>query len=183
MKSLFLIAAIVAGNFAVAQTSTLPEPMRADTMAEQKPSIGFRTGIADIESSDEQAWEYGVEAGYQPFVPISLAVELSGYVQDSEGPDAGLTRTKLLGKGLYNFGGTIPVIRHSYVGAGVGPVYDNRNNDQEFNLGFAPTAGFDIPLSKKTNEYFTLGATVAYLIVTGDNADALSANGAVKYWF
>ena len=152
-------------------------------MAEQKPSLGIRTGIANVEGSDEQAWEYGVEAGYQPFIPISIAVELSGYVQESDGADEGMTRTKLLGKGLYNFGGTIPVVRHSYLGAGVGPVYDNRNNEQEFNIGLAPVAGFDIPLSRRTSEYLSLGATVAYLIVTGDNADAFSANGALKYWF
>lgn len=183
MKSLLLFAAIVAGNFAVAQTSTLPEPMRANSMAEQKPSLGIRTGIANIEGSDEQAWEYGIEAGYQPYVPISLAVELSGYVQESDGPDPGMTRTKLLGKGLYNFGGTIPVIRHSYLGAGIGPVYDNLDNEQDLNIGLAPIAGFDIPLSRKPNKYFSLGANVAYLFVTGNNADAFSANGAVKYWF
>ena len=183
MKSIFLFAAIVAGNFAFGQSSTLPEPKRADSMAEQKPSIGIRTGVANVEGSDEQAWEYGIEAGYQPYVPISIAVELSGYAQESDGPDAGMTRTKLLGKGMYNFGGTTPVIRHSYVGAGVGPVYDNLNNEQDLNIGLAPLAGFDIPLAKKPSEYLSLGASVAYLIVTGNNADAFSANGALKYWF
>jgi hypothetical protein len=183
MKALILIAAMAAAPLAFGQTSTLPEPMRADTIGEQKPSLGLRTGIANTEGSEEQAWEYGIEAGYQPYVPIGLAVELSGYVQDSDGPNPGLTRTKLLGKGLYNFGGTIPVIRYSYVGAGLGPVYDNVNNDQEWNLGFSPVAGFDIPLNRAADSRFSLGATVAYLIVTGDNPDALSANGTVKYWF
>lgn len=181
MKKLILIAALFAMPFALAQTSTIPEPGPADSRAEQKPSIGIRTGIANTEGDDDQAWEYGVEVGYQPYIPIGLALELSGYSVDSDGPDAALTRTKLLGKGLYNFGGTIPVIRYSYVGAGIGPVYDNINNDQDWNLGLAPVAGFDIPLGQR--EKISLGATVAYLFVTGDNPDALSANGMMKYWF
>ncbi len=178
MKKLIMLIATFALPAAFAQTSTTTADRSFMNM--EKPSLGVRLGMANMEG-EEEAVEYGVEFGYQPFVPLGLAVELSGYTSDSEGPDSGLTRTKLLGKGLYNFGGTIPVIRYSYVGAGIGPVYDNVENETDWNLGFQPVAGFDIPLGQA--ERISLGANVAYLLVTGDNVDAVSAAGQVKYWF
>jgi hypothetical protein len=181
MKKLILIAAVFAVPYAFAQSSTIPSPHAARTMDEQKPSLGIKTGIANIEGDDDQSWDYGVEMAYQAYVPVSIAVELSGVSTQSDGPNPALSRTMLLGKGLYNFGGTTPVIRYSYVGGGVGPVYDNRNGKQDWNLGLAPQAGFDIPVNDR--EKVTLGANVAYTFVTGNNPDSLSANGVMKYWF
>lgn len=182
MKRMLLIAAIFALPFAHGQSSVFPAPERAEGRAETKPTIGVFTGVAGAEGADQEAWEYGVEAAFQPVIPFSLALELSGFTKPSDGPDAALTRTRLLGKALYNMGGTIPVIRHSWVGAGLGPVYDNIRNDQDWNLGFLPTAGFDIPIGA-IEDRLSLGAHVAYLIVTGDNPNSLSANGVLKYWF
>src|SRR3989344_1399838 len=88
---------------------------RPHPTSDYKPSIGLRSGFADTDGSNYgSGTEYGIEAGFEPYIPFGLALELSGYVSDPSGDLPTLTRTKVLGKGLYNLGGRTPVIRDSY---------------------------------------------------------------------
>jgi len=87
-------------------------------------------------------------------------------------------------RGTYNFGGTIPVVRHSYVGAAAGAVFD-RNTDFDGNwLASGPVAGFDIPVREVANDRsVTLGAQAQYLFVEGSAPDSMSLNAQAKFWF
>lgn len=181
----FLALALASGLAHAADESgvsrTFPEPQPAMNREEMKPSLAINAGIANTAERDyDGALGYGIEFGYQHWIPVGVAFELSGYSSDGDGDTASLTRTKLLGKANYHFGGTIPVIKESYVGLGLGPVLDNVAGDNEVQLGFAPQVGFDIPL---TDTKYSLGANANYLFVTGNNPDVFALNGVAKYWF
>ena len=163
------------------KTSAMAEDV-AERINEGKPSLGIRLGYQNSDRNFKSDLEYGIEAGFQAYGQVSAALELSGTSVDRRNNDPVLTQTRLLAKALYNFGGTTPVIRYSYVGAGLGPVLDNVSNDQKFNLGFSPQAGFDIPIGA-ANDRISLGANVAYLMVTSDSPSQFSMNGVAKYWF
>ena len=154
----------------------------ARRIGQGKPSVGVMLGVANAAGSYENGLNYGIETSFQFTVPYSAMIELSGYSAGRSTADAGLTRTMLLGKVMYNFSGTTPVIRYSYAGAGLGPVYDNVGGDQKWNLGLAPQAGFDIPVGNAASK-FSLGANVALLLVTGGSPSSVAANGVAKYWF
>lgn len=166
-------------------TSALPRSGPAMDLSQQKPHIGLRGGLANPEHNYDGGMEYGIEAGIQPYIPISVGVELTTFHSDNDtAPD--LNRTKLLAKGNYNFGGTIPVIKHSYVGALIGPVFDVEGDVNRGRLGMGPQAGFDIPLTTSNetrNQSFSLGANLNYLFVSNSAPDTFGMNGVVKYWF
>jgi hypothetical protein len=85
-------------------------------------------------------------------------------------------------KGTYNFGGTTPVIKDSFVGVGVGPVIKNDGTD----IAIAPLAGFDIPLKEETNherDFYSLGLHAKYMFVSSSDPKELSVNAALKYWY
>ncbi|MBN8541161.1 MAG: hypothetical protein J0L82_12290 [Deltaproteobacteria bacterium] len=84
---------------------------------------------------------------------------------------------------MYNFAGTVPVIRYSYAGVGLGPVYDNEGSPQRWNLELASQVGFETPLSDEAASNFSLVANVAVLLVKGGSPSSASANGVAKYWF
>jgi hypothetical protein len=88
-----------------------------------------------------------------------------------------------LAKGTYNFGGTTPLIRYSYLGVGLGPVWDNIENTLHTSFGVAPLLGFDIPLTSEDNSRFSLGAAGSYLFVNNTMPDAVTVNATAKYWF
>lgn len=159
--------------------SVLTDPRPAEGMNEQKPSLGLSLGYADTEAGRATTIGYGVEYAFQPYIPMSTALELSGYSAQGSDTQSSITRTKLLVKGNYNLGGNIAVIKYSYVGVGVGVVWDNILNRNDLNLGIAPQVGFDIPL----NTQYSLGANANYLFVGGAKPDAFALNGVAKYWF
>lgn len=163
--------------------SVLPDFEKAETHSQQKPSIGVFGGMADPQTDRHTTGDYGVEAAFQPYIPISTGAELSGYVLGSQGASPTLTRTRLFAKAAYNFGGDIPLIRYSYVGAGIGPVFDNIGNRIDTELGFAPMIGFDIPMSSEQSAHFSLGANANYLFVGGAKSEVFALNGVAKYWF
>lgn len=165
----------------VGSSRTLPEMRRAEGREELKPSLGVFSGFTDTQNNHLNSTAYGVEIGIQPYIPLSAALELSGYVTNSGPSRAALTRTKLMAKGSYNFGGDIPVIKDSYVGIGIGPVWDNINNKTDVEFGVAPQLGFDIPLGFAQG--FSLGANANYMFVGGAKADVFALNGIAKYWF
>jgi hypothetical protein len=146
-----------------------------------KPHMGLLAGVAHPEGYNSSA-EYGVDMGFQPYVPFGAGVELSSATSSLTNA-ADLTRTKLLVKGAYNFGGGVPVIKDSYVGVGVGPMLESYGGSTEVAVGFMPYVGFDVPLQKKAHEYMTAGLAARYLATTSGGPDAFSVNGALKYWF
>ncbi|MBX3022913.1 MAG: hypothetical protein KF799_14660 [Bdellovibrionales bacterium] len=172
------LAAWAADESAVSRS--LPEGREPANEAEMKPSIGIMGGYAETEANRRSGTNYGVEYGFQPYIPLGVAIELSGYVSPAVDNEATLTRTRLLGKANYNFGGDIPVVKNSYVGIGLGPVWDNVLNTDSLQLGIAPQIGFDIPI---TRTKFSLGANANYLFVSGAKADVFALNGMAKYWF
>jgi hypothetical protein len=179
LATLVAAAPALAADSATGESTVLTEPRPTEGMREQKPSIGLNIGYADTEAGRGTSLGYGIEYGMQPYIPFGAAVELSGYSAKGTDTQSSLTRTKLLLKGNYNFAGTVPVIKYSYVGVGIGPVWDNILARSEINFGIAPQIGFDIPL----NESYTLGANANYLFVSGAKPDVFALNGVAKYWF
>lgn len=160
--------------------STFPAPTEEPTdRSLWKPTFGLTAGSVDPEGAYRPAAEYGINFGYQPYAPIGFGVSLSGSKTDN---DVGtkLDRTTALITSSYNLGGEIPVIRYSYLGAGIGAVFES----DETKSAFAPViVGFDIPLKQAAKDYISLGLDAKYLIVNGSNPDVLAMNGVVKYWF
>jgi hypothetical protein len=162
--------------------SVLPPAKKAEGKAELKPSLAVFGGMADTAEGRKTGIGYGVEGGWQPVIPMSVVFEASQYVSNPGNGTAGLTRTRTLAKVNYNFGGGTPVIRHSYLGIGAGPVLDNINHSTTIDLGIAPQLGFDIPLGRE-QENVSLGANANYMWVGGAKPSVFSLNGVVKYWF
>lgn len=168
---------------AFAQTSTLPAVRGPAVDDELKPHVGAIIGFQEPEGSGGAGPDYGLDIGFQPYIPFGFGLELSGS-RNTE-----VDQTRLLIRGTYNFGGDIPVISNSYIGAGIGPVIGSVGDSDRVLLGFAPMVGFDIPvyafssLSEGRKDFLTLGLHAKYLILEGSDPDALSANGVVKYWF
>jgi hypothetical protein len=185
MISILSVAALATTAFADVSSGTnktFTTPRESTTMSEYKPSLGINAGIASPESSRKSGAAYGIEYGFQPIIPFSSAVELSGFVSEHQNNSPTLTRTKLMYKAAYNFAGDIPFIKYSYAGLQVGPVFDNVNNKLDTELGVAPQLGFDIPVGNLDSHY-TLGANANYMFVGGPHNDAFALNGVAKYWF
>ncbi len=159
--------------------STFERPRPA---TKYKPSVGLTFGIADTEGSYDSGAGYGIEAGLQPYIPFGAALKLISYASGETRDLPSLTRTELLVKGIYHLSGAIPLVRHSYFGAELGPVWDNVNSESVTNFGFGPLVGFDIPLSDMESRY-SLGANADYLFIGGSKADVFAFNATVKYWF
>lgn len=180
--ALALMVTLVSGAHADrGENRTLPEQRPAEGMSEQKPSIGISTGVADTQNG-RNATSWGIEYSFQPYIPYSAAVQLNGYVSDHNGDTPTLTRTELLFKSAYNFGGEIPFIKYTYVGGLLGPVFDNIQRTTDVNLGIAPVVGFDIPL-RDWAPHLSLGANANYMLLIGPKPDVFALNGTVKYWF
>lgn len=148
---------------------------------ERKPSIAVFGGVP-ISNGQQRGGAMSVEYARQPEIPFGTAVEL-GVAVTSEDRQQTLTRTKLMFKGNYNFGGTTPVIRYSYVGLGLGAVLDNQNSRSDLLFGFGPQLGFDIPVTRGTDSQVSLGANANYLMIGGDRAAVTAISGVAKYWF
>ena len=160
---------------------TFPKVHESETVAEAKPSLGINIGLADTDNS-RSTLGYGIEFGFQPIIPFSSAFSLSGYSSEHKADIPTLTRTMLMYKASYNFGGTIPVIKNSFAGLKVGPVFDNINRKLDVELGVAPTVGFDFLLGGDLSHY-SLGANADYMFVGGSKNDVFALNGVAKYWF
>lgn len=162
-------------------TSTLPVQRPLDTWSEARPHVGLVAGVADPEGSFKSTAEYGVDVGYQPYIPYGLGAEITHSSTRSDSDEL-LERTNVLIKATYNFGGTTPVIKDSYIGLATGPVFKNDGTD----IAIAPLIGFDIPLKDESNHernFFSLGAHAKYLVVSSSDPDGLSVSGVLKYWY
>lgn len=193
MKYFLALAFIVAFTGALANAqdagrteSPFPENRQVVNHAELKPHIGLDLGVSSPASNYNNATEYAIEAGFQPYIPYGLGAELSRFSSDNTNANyATLNRTKFLLRGTYNFGGNIPVLRDSYLGLKAGPVFDDVAGVTSVLFGGGAVAGFDIPLnlSGLRADAFSLGANVSYLFVSSTDVDEFALNGAVKYWF
>lgn len=161
-------------------SSTFPEPSAIETKSGYRPHIGITAGVANPEGSYDTAPEFGLDVGFQPYVPFGIGAMVTTSRNSAKNGAHDLERTTVLARGSYNFGGTTPIIKHSWVGVAMGPVFRHDGTD----FGIAPMLGFDIPLREGPGKYLSLGADAKYLSVANESsADAFSLNGVVKYWF
>jgi len=182
--TLTVLISLFIGHGAFAQdevegSSTFPTPARPANVNEWRAHMGIIGGYTQPEGGFSSMLGYGVDWGVQPYIPFGVGVELA-----STTAEGNLTRTTLLGRGTYNFGGSIPLINRSYIGAALGPVWDSESANDGIRFGIAPVLGFDIPIGREiTQRAVTLGMNAKYLFVNESVADSLNVNGAVKYWF
>ncbi len=184
---LFAVSANADTNYEAASTNqttsgTFPTP-REVLQEGLNPHIGITAGVLNPEGSYKTGAEYGINVGIQPYIPFGLGMSLTFSQNNSkEANTRSLDRTAVLVRGSYNFGGELPLIKNSYVALATGPVI---NQDATY-FGMAPIVGFDIPVrewSGKYLSYLSVGAEAKYMIISNNESDGLTVNGAVKYWF
>lgn len=187
VKKLFLLTLILVFSvptFAVESStnrsvsSTLPSTQRLIDPTQRVPHVGFLIGANNPEGGATSSTEMGVDVGYQPYIPFGLGLQVIN-TKNASPSGENLDRTSVLARGTYNFGGTIPVIRESYVGLGLGPIFKESGTD----MAYVPMLGFDIPLSGEYEQTISLGALAKYNIVDGSDQDAGSLDAVMKYWF
>jgi hypothetical protein len=178
--AVFLAVSVNAQTTRTGETSsTFPKATPSD-MQTMSPHVGVKAGFASPEGSYDSAPEIGIDVGFQPYIPFGLGAAITTSKNTPKGAGRELERTSILARGTYNFGGSAPVIKNSWVGIAAGPVLRSNGTD----IGMAPIVGFDIPMREASSNYLSLGADAKYLVmVNSDEADALSINGTVKYWF
>lgn len=170
---------LVFGQDSDARTEgTFPEPKEVETRSDLRTHVGVTAGLNVPDGSYDTTPNLGVDVGFQPYIPFGLGAELFTTEIDADSADTD-QRTALLGRGTYNFGGEIPVVRHSFLGLAAGPVVTGGT----WEVGIAPLVGFDIPVTKINNSDLTIGANAKYLVITSGTPDSFMANMAVKYWY
>lgn len=164
---------------------TFVKPSQPTDESDWKPHVGAVLGMTNPEGNFDSAVQYGVDIGFQPYIPFGAGIEISTGVSDrtNVGVREDLRRTLALARGTYNLGGTLPVIRYSYVGGAIGPVIDSNSPYNGVHLGLAPLIGFDIPLRDVTQKSLSLGMNAKYIFVNDAAPDTFALNGIVKYWF
>lgn len=164
------------------KVSVFPKPHEVEQDG-LKPHVGVTAGVSNPEGSYKSGAEYGVNFGFQPYVPFGLGMSLTfSKNQSKESDTRDLDRTSVLVRGSYNFGGNVLLVKNSYVGLATGPII---NQDATY-FGIAPLVGFDIPVrewSGKYLSYLSVGAEAKYMIVSSNESDGLTVNGVLKYWF
>lgn len=164
-------------------TEALPEIRPVESRDELQPHISIFGGVSTPEGSYNTGGEYGIDVGFQPLVPFVTAIELSQQNYDGEGNVNDLTRTNLLLKGSYHFGGQTIILKDSYVGLGIGALIEDRGPSTDTYGGLMPNLGFDIPTVQVRDRWVTLGANARYLVTSSDAPDVFSLNGVVRYLF
>ncbi len=154
--------------------ASLPEPQAVESKDQYKIHMGLTAGVNSPRGDAESSPEFGINVGFQPYIPFGLGAE----VITAELDETNIQRTSILARGTYNFGGDIPVLRSSYLGVTAGPMFVD--GQTEWSAG--PLAGFDIPLQNQTSNFLSLGLQAKYLWTT-DTQDSLSAGLALKYWY
>ena len=165
------------------ETSTLPLERDTKNVAESKPSIGLMVGTFVPDDGAVATTNVGIDFMFQPRIPFAFGVEATHAEPESTVTGKRLKHTSVLAKAQYNFGGTIPVIRSSFVGIGAG--VQVQKSDTKF--AAAPIVGFDIPLRDENEvSHVSLGANAKYMYVEGNedvDSNAVSLNGVVKFWY
>ncbi|MGZ3807616.1 MAG: hypothetical protein ACXVCE_05980 [Bacteriovorax sp.] len=156
-------------------TGTFPEMKEESAATRLKWRAGVTTGVNSPKGDIGATTEYGVTTAFQPFGNFGFGLDAGTSRLDDANKEQ---RTIVMVNGLYNIGGDIPVLRTSYFGVGGGPVIFS----QKVKWGYAPVAGFDVPLNHKSHDFLSLGLTAKYLI-NPFTPNSLSAAAALKYWF
>ncbi len=180
----FAATSVLADTDGRSASSTLPKPREVEAQSEFKPHLGVMAGVADLNGASMTGPAFLVDVGFQPYVPFGLSAQFQYQPGEIEVPgnDIDFNTTNVLLKGSYNFGGSTPVIQHSYIGAKSGLVVYSGDIESQTNFAIGPTLGADIPVNPAAT--VTLGAEGTYLGVLGDNSpDQVSMLGAMKYWF
>ncbi len=159
-----------------------PELRTVSSDTQLKPHVGLSAGFGDPEGDINPGGNYALEVGYQPIIPLSIALELAVSHYPIEGPEK-LNRTSAIIKTAYNFGGQIPVIRYGYVGLGVGPMWEDRAVQNEMALAIMPQLGFDYPIEGLADQPLSLGLNVSQLFSSSDTPDTFAMAGVIKYWY
>lgn len=165
------------------ETSTLPTERDTETVVEAKPSVGLILGTFIPDDGKVATTNIGMDFMFQPRIPFSFGFEATHAKPESTVTGKKLDHTAVLAKAQYNFGGTTPVIRSSYVGIGAEVQMQGSNNK----FAAAPIVGFDIPLRNENGaSQMSLGANAKYLYVEGNedvDSNAVSLNGVIKFWY
>ena len=179
-RSLIALAAtLVLSPLAHAQKSAIiPSVRKAEGMEQMKPSIGFWGGYAQTESRRD-ATTFGADYTFQQYIPFSFGAEVLGMVARTKDTTSVLTRTRVLAKASYNFGGDIIILKNTYVSLGLGPVFDNESGTLDTRLGIVPAIGMDFMLGESG---WSAGVNFGYMFLTAGN-QSFTANGVMKYWF
>lgn len=168
-------------------SSTLPEPRPVQSNAEYQPHIGIKGGVTTFDEGYPARGSFGLEAGFQPYVPFALSVEALFTDQSAKTPKPGaskVSRSHLLAKGTYNFGGETELIRYAHVGAVAGTVFDRINDANTTAFAWGPVGGMDFPIATVLdNQRISLGVELTYLFVGGGSPDNVNIDGLAKYWF
>ncbi len=183
LTATFLLAAPAFAADTKNETSTLPTERDTETVAEAKPSVGLMLGTFIPDDGKVATTNFGIDFMFQPRIPFSFGFEATHAKPESTVDGKKLDHNVVLAKAQYNFGGTTPVIRSSYVGIGAG--VQMQGSDNQF--AAAPIVGFDIPLrSENGDSQMSLGANAKYLYVEGNedsDSNAASINGVIKFWY
>lgn len=156
--------------------TTFPE-LKAGEGSELKWSAGVASGVNSPKGDATSSTEYGVIIGFQPIANVGAGIEANTTRLNT---DNDVRQTNVLLRSAYNFGGDIPVLRSSFIGVGLGPVFISNR----VRWAGAPLVGFDIPLSSKSHDYLSLGLEAKYLFITDTDVPDLFASAlALKYWF
>lgn len=183
MKKIFITTLVSLSFASITFASELTPKLRHIAKdSEYKPTLGFAAGVGSPEGSMNSGGNYSLEAGYQPYIPLTVAGVLTVSDYNST-PGNKLTRTSAMAKVGYNFGGTLPFIRYSYAAMAMGPMWENATNSNQLALGFKPSVGFDYPLDKVMDSALSLGMNANYLLTTSSNPDVFAVNGVLKYWY
>lgn len=172
---IFLLISLPAFSQDVSE-STFPAARAIQQQSEYKPHVGFLAGAAVAEGSGQTSTELGFDIGYQPYIPFGLAAEYS-YSEIDDGSTI-QKRNSIWAKGTYNLGGTIPVIKDSYLGVGLGAILKSDGTS----YAAAPLLGFDIPI-RIENKIISVGAASRYAVVSDNDADTLLVSGVLKFWY
>lgn len=158
-----------------------PEIRLIEDEALYSPHFGASFGTSSPEGSFNTTQNFGLEFGLQPIIPFSYTIK-ANYAEFADG-DRNLSRTIVSIEGKYNFGGKIPVVKHSYVGLGAGPAWEAGSVDDDLAFIFYPQVGFDLPLQSVVDAPISFGLNSSYIVSTRSTPDTFNLNGVVKYWY
>ena len=186
-KVLFILALVTSSFASHAQSSmddsslgktegTFPELKTAEA-TESKWSAGVSSGVNSPKGDAGSSTEFGVILGFRPIASVVGGIEANTTRLNN---DNEVRQTNVLLRSTYNFGGDVPILSNSFIGAGVGPVFVSNR----VRWAAAPLVGFDIPLSSKKRDFVSLGLEAKYLFISKTDVPNLFAAGvALKYWF
>lgn len=168
-----------------ANVNSMVEPRPVELARELKPHLGLMVGLGNAGGDVEyQSPDFGIDFGFQPYIPFSLGGEFSHAELSDRDTGRDFSRTLALVRAGYNFGGSVPLVNKSYVGAALGGALEANR----YLLVSGPVMGFDAPIfnapdSSNTLEQVSLGAMLKYLFAEGSSAEVFTVHAVAKAWF